>query len=104
MTSKFTTPKREEEFVQSISARTCLAAEELRKHDSESLKKIWSLVRPKKPKSPLPVGWKWKKLDVADLCDLYATEVRQAGLGSPGVATDCVRWDVLSSSRRSTSG
>ncbi|CAE7777148.1 NOD1, partial [Symbiodinium necroappetens] len=75
MTSKFTTPKREEEFVQSISARTCLAAEELRKHDSESLKKIWSLVRPKKPKSPLPVGWKWKKLDVADLRDLYATEL-----------------------------
>ena len=69
MTSKYTMPKKKEEYVAAISVRTGLAREELRCHDCERLKQIWTMVKPRKPQSPLPVGW--KKLDVAALKELY---------------------------------
>ena len=65
MTSKYTAPKRKEEYVAAISSRTGLACEELRKHHVGRLKQIWTMVKPKKPQSPLPVGW--EKADVTSL-------------------------------------
>jgi len=74
MASKLTAPRRKEEYVLAIRARTGLDNSELNKHDTERLKQIWSLVRPRKPKSPLPPGW--KKLDVAALKQIYEDQVR----------------------------
>ncbi|CAE7864835.1 Dnah1 [Symbiodinium microadriaticum] len=74
MAAKFTAPKRKDEYVEAIRARTGLDASELKKHDMERLKQIWSLVRPKKAQSPLPTGW--KKQDVASLKQIYEEHVR----------------------------
>ncbi|CAE7318532.1 ATJ49, partial [Symbiodinium microadriaticum] len=74
MAAKFTAPKRKEEYVQAILARSTIDVTLLRKHDVERLKQIWTMVKPQKPASPLPVGW--KKLDVAALKLIYEKEVR----------------------------
>ncbi|CAE7336253.1 RE2 [Symbiodinium sp. CCMP2592] len=74
MAAKFTAPRRKEEYVNAINARTNLSTAELRQHDMERLKKIWMLVRPKKPQSPLPTGW--KKMDVESLKQIYDEHVR----------------------------
>ena len=73
MVSKYTTPKRKEEFVEAIHARCTVPSEDLRKHDMDRLKQIWKLLKPKKRVTPLPVGW--KKFDVAALKHLYQTIV-----------------------------
>ena len=74
MASKMTAPRRKEEYVKAIQARTSVSDVDLRKHDVERLKQIWSMVRPKKASPPLPVGW--KKLDVAALKQIYEEQVR----------------------------
>ncbi|CAE7631963.1 RE1 [Symbiodinium sp. CCMP2592] len=73
MVSKYTAPKKKEEYVACIMARTTVSAEELRKHDVERLKQIWTLIKPKKAAAPLPTGW--KKYDVPALKHLYETVV-----------------------------
>ena len=50
-----------------------LGPQELRKHNVERLKQIWTMVRPRKPQSPLPTAW--KKLDVTGLKEIYEREV-----------------------------
>ena len=100
MASKFVTPKRKEEYVHAVHVRTNLAMEELRKHDVERLKLIWSMVKPKKPQSPLPVGW--KKFDVAALKEIYEKEVcpdlgrtldrRWARWNRPQLVTEIEMW------------
>ncbi|CAE7476027.1 unnamed protein product [Symbiodinium microadriaticum] len=74
MADKFTAPKRKEEYVQAILARSTIDVTNLRKLDVERLKQIWTMVKPRKPASPLPVGW--KKLDVAGLKEIYDKVVR----------------------------
>ena len=64
MTSKYTMPKKKEEYVAAIGVRTGLAKEELRRHDCERLKQIWTMVKPRKPQSPLPWdgrSWMWRR-------------------------------------------